>query len=438
MQNRGVKIEAILPGSPAEEAGFKSGDLLVKIDGHEVEDLLDVLFHLQPEGAEMEVLRDGEQFDIGLVTSPGEGSGWKLEPLEACTCHCNCTFCFIDQLPEGLRSPLYLKDEDYRFSFLFGNYLTLVGLNSHDYGRIFKLRLSPLYVSIHATDPEIRGGLLGIGKAPIIPHLKRLIEGGIEVHGQIVIVPGVNDGQVLKGTLEELMALYPGLASLSVVPAGLTRHRQKLPRVRLLTSQEVEEILHMVDSFQQRMMDKSGRRWVYAADELVLKSRRPIPEEEAYEDYPQIENGVGMVRWTWEGAREAVLKLPKGEVKSRNLIWVTGRSASPVLETIATEFSNKLEGLEIDVVSVENSLLGEMVTVAGLLGGREIYDAIVDHLEKIPKKQYRAIYLPPDCLNSEGIFLDGWDTEKIAGKIGIPVYCFSNDWNAMLSGEMER
>jgi NifB/MoaA-like Fe-S oxidoreductase len=178
MQNEGVKIESIAPGSPAEEAGFKSGDCLVKIDGHEIEDLLDVLFHLQPEGAEMEVLREGELFDIELVTSPGEGSGWKLEPLEARTCHCNCTFCFIDQLPKGLRAPLYLKDEDYRFSFLFGNYLTLVGLNSHDYDRIFKLRLSPLYVSIHATDAEIRGGLLGIGKASIMPHLKRLIEGG--------------------------------------------------------------------------------------------------------------------------------------------------------------------------------------------------------------------------------------------------------------------
>jgi putative radical SAM enzyme (TIGR03279 family) len=433
-----VKILGLVSGSVAVEAGLKKGDRLVGLGGFPVEDVLDMQFHFDPEDVQVEVERNGSilQFDLSLES--GDDPGWELEPLQLRSCHCKCIFCFIDQLPQGLRSPLYEKDEDYRFSFLFGNYLTLIGLNSRDYERIFRLRLSPLYVSVHATDPEVRGKLLGIGKAAVLPHLKRLVDGGIQVHGQIVIVPGINDGGVLGQTLEELLPLYPGLVSLSVVPVGLTQHRDELPELRLVNKTEAAEILKIIGEFQEKAVKEQGSRWVFPADELLHLANQPIPSHAYYEDYPQIENGVGLIRWLLRSAEEAIPHLPRRLPTPRRILWVTGGSAYGTLEKLAEQICAKVEGLYVDVLEVRNNLMGESVTVAGLLGGRDIANSVENHLENKERDTYSSGYLPPDCLNADGFFLDDWTVKNISDKTGLPLKVFDEDWDAMISGRRER
>jgi putative radical SAM enzyme (TIGR03279 family) len=363
----------------------------------------------------------------------GEAPGWKLEPLKLRSCHCNCIFCFIDQLPETLRKPLYLKDEDYRFSFLFGNYLTLAGMNSRDYQRIFDLRLSPLYVSIHAVDPEIRGKLLGIGKAPVLPSLKRLIDGGITVHGQIVLVPGANDGNVLQQSLDELLVFCPGLASLSVVPVGLTRHRKDLPEIRLVSTEEAQKTLEIIRAVQNKALKSHQIRWVYPADELLISAGESIPPDDYYDDYPQIENGVGLIRLLEESA-DACLKHPPVLQEKVKMVWVTGVSAAPYLKRLAGKFAECINGLKIDVVTARNHLMGESVNVAGLLAGEDIYKSIQDYSART-SEQADVFILPPDCLNADGLFLDDWNVMELEERLKTAVRVFDWQWSELFAGE---
>lgn len=433
----GVELIGVAEGSPAGRAGLKSGDRLMRIEGRPVEDLLDLQYHLSSESVELEVQRDGSILHLPLARLGDEDLGWRIEPLKMRTCRCQCIFCFVDQLPGGLRPALYLKDEDYRHSFLFGNYLTLVGLTSHDLDRILRLRLSPLYVSIHAADPSVRGRLLGLKSAPILPRLARLIKGGIQIHGQIVLVPGINDGDVLVDSLRQLMPLYPGLASLSVVPVGLTRHREGLPSLRLLNMDEVCRTLETVGEFQQKMLSDHGHRWVFPSDELLLLAGEELPREDEYEDYPQIENGVGLTRWTLERAEEALKLLPANLLLPRRLLWVTGELAYPILSSLTEEFCRHIGGLDIEVAAAQNHLLGRMVTVAGLLGGQDISAALEEHFRRSSGADVDEIFLPPDCLNPDGLLLDDWTAEDISARSGKRVRVFSGDWGAMILGEDE-
>ena len=434
-ENIGVKILNIIPASPADRAGLQPGDRLMKVGEHPLEDILDLQFYLEDGGVELEVERDGYVQKMRLDLPLGEEPGWEVEPLKPRSCKCRCIFCFIDQLPAGLRPALYLKDEDYRFSFLFGNYLTLVGLTGRDFERIVRLRLSPLYVSIHATDPAVRGRLLGLKSAPVLPHLKKLIQAGIRIHGQIVVVPGENDGRILEKTLEELTPLYPGLASLSVVPVGLTAHRISLPTLRLLNAEEAGGTLEIVLRYQRRMLDKNGSRWVYPADELLLLTGTVFPSEEAYEDYPQIENGVGIVRWTLRRVEKALEDLPEKLNSPRKIIWVTAKSAYPILKSLTETLQRRVAGLQVEVVVAENRLLGSSVTVAGLLGGEDITKALEKHLKALPSEGISEIFLPPDCINLDGLLLDDWPVQDISQRLGMPVRVFDGDWRYMVLGE---
>lgn len=422
-------------GSPAEQAGVRVGDLLLKLAGQPLEDELDLRFCLRGPAARLELQRDGELLVRPLRITDGIDPGWELEPLEMRTCHCDCVFCFVQQLPEGLRPSLYVKDEDYRFSFLFGNYLTLVGFTARDLERVLRLRLSPLYVSIHATDPVLRGRLLGLKRAAILPMLKKLIDGGIEIHGQIVLAPGWNDGDILAQTLEDLLPLCPGLASLSVVPVGLTQHRQNLESLRLMNCQDAANALRTVRVYQRRLRDLQGSRWVYPADELLLLTGEPIPAAEEYEDYPQLENGVGLCRWTLDQAAEALVRMPATLPAPRRLLWVTGRSAQPILRTIAASFYERIKGLSIAVLGAENTLLGSTVTVAGLLAGRDMLTVIGRYLNERSGIALDGIYLPPDCLNSDGLLLDDWTVADIEKELGLSVEAFDGNWERMIFGD---
>jgi putative radical SAM enzyme (TIGR03279 family) len=434
----GAVIKSIRKKSPAFRAGLRAGDQIIQISGHPVEDLLDVQFNFEEGDTELVVDQQGRIKQLTLSVPEGCNAGWTFEPLQVSTCHCKCTFCFVSQLPKGLRSSLYLKDEDYRFSFLYGNYLTLVGMRPADLERILRLRLSPLYISIHATDPKIRGQLLGIKNAPVLPQLQELLAGNIELHGQIVVAPGINDGQALIDSIEQLRKFAPALNSLAIVPVGLTSFRTKLQPLRLMTSDEAKLILKYIKVIQSQMLEKHGTRWIYPADELILLAKKPIPATRYYEQFVQIENGVGMARWTIDQARQALKEPTESTFTDRCILWVTGRSAYPVLSSLAAKIQAKLPHLTIKVLEVENQLLGKSVTVAGLLSGRDITDAIKGYLGNNNSMTFNSVYLSPDCINNDGVLIDDFTPLRIEKECKTPVRVFDGDWISMLTRQRVR
>jgi NifB/MoaA-like Fe-S oxidoreductase len=249
-----------------------------------------------------------------------------------------------------------------------------------------------------------------------------------------VLVPGINDGEVLEDSLARLAPFFPHLASLSVVPVGLTEHRRDLPQLRLMTSQEARETMSIIRLRQEEMMRKHGSRWVFPADELILRAGEEIPEDEDYEDYPQIENGVGMLRTLINSAQVFLEQSPLSLEEERKIVWTTGVSAYPTLERLANEFVRRFSGLDIEVLAVKNRLLGESVTVAGLLGGKDIHRTLQEWFDRRPeKRRVDAVFLPPDCVNNDGLMLDDWTPQEISRRIQRPVRLFSGDWKVMLS-----
>ncbi len=309
-----------------------------------------------------------------------------------------------------------------------------MGLSGRDLERIFRLRLSPLYVSIHATDPGVRGRLLGLKSAPILPRLQRLIDGGIEIHGQVVVVPGINDGDTLKETLKNLRPLYPGLASLSVVPAGLTKHRDGLPSLPLVDRETALKMMNIIVDFQDAMLSDNGSRWVFPSDELLLKTGAEIPRGDYYENYPQIENGVGLIRCTLDDASDALNRFPGTTSSPGRIIWVTGRSAQPILEEIAENICERVAGLEVKVLPIDNRFLGDCVTVAGLLCGADIKASLDSFLKQHSETAFTKVFLPPDCTNPDGKLLDDIPVEELSTSLGVPVEVFDGRWERMLNG----
>lgn len=405
MINKGVKIESILPQSPAYIAGIKAGDKIISINRHPVKDALDLMFYGDEEFIKLIIERDGRKlsFNIHKNALP---LGIEVAPFRIKRCVNKCLFCFVEQLPKGLRKSLYVKDEDYRASFLYGNYITLTNLTQKDYERIKKLRLSPLYISVHATDPEIRNALLGNYEAPpIMLELKKLAKIKIRMHTQIVLCPGINDGKILEKTIIELHKLYPYVSSIAVVPVGLTKyHKNGLTPV---TKDKAEEVIKIIEMFQKRFRKKHGVSFVYLADEFYIKAEKPFPPLTIYDDLPQIENGVGMVALFMH--KTAKLKIPSAKFKKR-FVTFTGTSFYPYL----TQFIEKLKkkNIPIDVYPIKNNLFGDTVSVTGLLNGEDIIKGLASYVEP------GDLVLVPDVTmkDSEDMFIDNLkmsDIEKI-------------------------
>lgn len=405
MINKGVKIESILPQSPAYIAGIKAGDNIISINRHPVKDALDLMFYGDEEFIKLIIERDGRKlsFNIHKNALP---LGIEVAPFRIKRCVNKCLFCFVEQLPKGLRKSLYVKDEDYRASFLYGNYITLTNLTQKDYERIKKLRLSPLYISVHATDPEIRNALLGNYEAPpIMLELKKLAKIKIRMHTQIVLCPGINDGKILEKTIIELHKLYPYVSSIAIVPVGLTKyHKNGLTPV---TKNKAEEVIKIIEMFQKRFRKKHGVSFVYLADEFYIKAEKPFPPLTIYDDLPQIENGVGMVPLFINKIMK--LKIPSAKFKKR-FVTFTGTSFYPYL----TQFIEKLrkKNIPIDVYPIKNNLFGETVSVTGLLNGEDIIKGLASYVEP------GDLVLVPDVTmkDSEDMFIDNLkmsDIEKI-------------------------
>jgi len=414
-------VTSVASGSVGEEAGIEPGDTLLSINGHTLRDVIDYAFYGAEETLVLVVARDGRRHrleverdydeDLGLSFAEPVFDGMRL-------CRNRCPFCFVAQLPRGLRRTLYLRDDDYRYSFLSASYVTLTNLSEADWQRIDEQHLSPLYVSIHASDPAVRRALLGNPAAPdVMTQLRRLGDMGIEVHGQIVVCPGWNDGDILWRTIDDVAALWPVVRTLAVVPLGLTSfHCQGM---RLLTAEEAARIadgvLARVPGYRRRFR----RTWLYPADELLLLAGREIPPASFYDDDAQSENGVGLVRALlddWEVAKRSHAaragRIP-GTVSRVTL--VCGLAVAPILEALAAEAAT-LTHAEVAVVPVENALLGPSVTVSGLLGGRDVLAALAG------RDLGGLVCIPRAMLDQDGArTLDEVAPAEISARLGVPV-----------------
>ncbi len=424
-----VRITGIERGSIAEDCGIAHGDILLAINGNPISDVLDYRFYLTDTDVTLELEGKKGRYAIAITKEEYEDIGLEFEtPLmdEKQSCRNGCIFCFIDQNPKGLRESLYFKDDDSRLSFIHGNYVTLTNMTDADVQRIIKMRISPINISIHTTNPTLRVKMMKNKRSgEVLRYLEDFKNAGLSMCGQIVLCRGVNDGEELRRTLSDLSALYPSLSSVSIVPAGLTRHRGGLYPLSDFTEQEAGEVIDLIDTFAEKQLALYGSRQFFAADELYLKSKRPLPKAEYYEDYPQIENGVGMLRSFCDEFGMGLddieyLEMPK---EPRCVTVATAVASYPMI----AEFAKRVEALcpllHVNVVCVENKFFGESVTVCGLLTGVDLLDALTD----MPLGD--ELLLPESCLrHGDDLFLCGMTIGELSQALGgIPIRAVGSD-----------
>ncbi|MBO8168354.1 MAG: DUF512 domain-containing protein [Thermoanaerobacteraceae bacterium] len=433
---RGIRVKSVYPDSIAEELGVQPGDRLVAINGQPVRDILDYRYLVADEQLEVLVRKqDGEQWLLDIEKEPGEDLGLEPEGLgKIWQCANKCLFCFVDQMPRGMRDSLYVKDDDYRHSFLHGNFITLTNVTQAQLERIVALRLSPLYISVHTTNPRLRVKLLGNERAAKIrEQLQFLAEHNIVMHTQVVMCPGLNDGRELERTIDDLAELWPQVQSLAVVPVGLTDHRRGLPEIQAVDAVLAAATIDLVESRQQFFLQRLGSRFVYAADEFYLKCSREIPLSEAYEDFPQVENGVGLVRLFLDGWQRLMARDLVQQSDTRVFVG-TGRSAAPVIRGLLVDLVNKFPDARVKVVAIDNYFFGGRVTVAGLLTGRDVIRNVMQKLTPAERKE--GILLLPDVMFKEGtnVFLDDLSVDQVSQELGMEIKVLDTSPEALLQG----
>ncbi len=426
--NRIVKVDA---GSIAEEMDIEVGDELLTINERPVVDIIDYMYLTQDDYIVLEIKKpSGELWAIEIEKEFDENVGLTFEnPIMDCAKSCSnkCVFCFIDQLPPGMRPSLYFKDDDSRLSFLQGNFVTLTNLKEADIERIIDYRISPINVSVHTTDPTLRKKMLNNRFADqIMPRLKRLTESGITVNAQIVLCPGYNDGAALERTLGDLLALYPGLNSVAVVPIGKTKFRKGLVDVPSVSGACAKDTIARVSTFQARALQEVGTRFVFAADEFYLKACEPFPEDAAYEGYLQFEDGIGMIR-RLQTQFEAALKGAKQTPSVKRVSIVTGVSAHSAMCEMVEAFVAVYPEVAVDVHCVVNDFFGEEITVVGLLTGRDIKKTVLhDASEAVLLSE--AVFRADDV-----VLLDDVTREELERHFNRPVVKVKNEGAALLS-----
>jgi putative radical SAM enzyme (TIGR03279 family) len=404
---------------------LKPGDDIVAINGQPLRDVIDAGFYAADEHLILTVHRpDGSEVMLEVDKDPDVDLGIEFEPDRIRFCKANCDFCFVRQQPGKMRRALYIKDDDYRLSFLHGNFITLTNMIEDDYQRLFEQRLSPLYISVHATDDDVRRRFLRKPDTdPILPLLKRLHKHGIDTHAQIVVTPGLNDGDTLWRSFDDLLALYPNVPSVGVVPVGLTRYRNDLPDLRLVDADMARDILDQIDLRHHAMRVQHGVGAIYAADEMLLIAGRDIPQDAYYDDYWQLENGIGLVRQLLDGFEDAHRSLPERTERPLHIGVITGVSAAPFVTGLCHRVNRKVRNLRLDPLVIRNRFWGETVTVSGLLTGQDIADQFL-----ASGVSAEALALPPDCLNGDGLFLDDETPESLSHRLGLPVWTSSYDF----------
>ena len=425
----GVVVAAVAAGGDAGRAGLRPGDRILAINGEPVRDVID--FHFNSGDARLVCAVERGGAATGLtVERRGRDLGLELvapTPSEISTCANKCVFCFIHQLPRGMRKSLYVKDDDYRLSFLHGNYITLTDLEETELERIETQRLSPLYISVHATDPALRHRLLGEPRVQrdLMPIMARLGRSGIRMHAQIVLCPGWNDGAHLERSIRDLSALHPAVATTAVVPVGLTAHRERLPRLRTLTVDEARALVQTLAGWQAELLARLGTRFVWGGDELYLQAGLPIPPRRAYEGFPVAEDGIGLVRRFEDDWARARRRLPPRLPRPRTVTVVTGEMYAPRLARLVAGLS--VEGLATRVRAIRNHWFGGSVQVTGLLTGADIQRQLAGG----PLGD--AVLVPAVALrDGAGVFLDDLTPADLAASLDVPVRPVEPDARALL------
>ena len=409
--NNKLEIESVDSASPAAKAGLQRGDILLSINSCPLHDVIDFMFNKGSDELEIEFMRN-DAVNKTLITMEDDADlGITVKPFKVKTCRNNCIFCFVKQLPKGLRKSLYIKDEDYRLSFLYGNYMTLSNITDEDRKRILEQRLSPLYISVHSTNRALRNKMLGNPKAQdIMKELKFFAANKIRMHIQIVLCPGFNDGMELQNTIRDIYKFYPYVSSIAVVPVGLTRHRKV--QLQPVTKNIALESIKIVESFQKRFRKKHGESIVYCSDEMYIKAEKAFPPLKDYGNLSQIENGVGMVPLFINQAKK--VKIPKTISGKKNFITFTGISFFPYLTKFINRFTEN-ENFNISIIPVKNEFFGQSVTVTGLLTGRDIIKSLHDNADSYD------ILIVPDVVLKEGdnVFLDNVSLREIEDATGL-------------------
>ena len=412
------RVAAVLQGSVGEELGIEKGDVLVSVNGEPVEDVFDwraliaeesfVLLIRKPSGEEWEIeVELDEDEEMGLVFENDLMSNYR-------SCSNRCIFCFIDQMPKGLRKTLYFKDDDSRLSFLQGNYITLTNMRDKEIQRIIRYRMEPMNISVHTTDPELRVRMLGNRRAgEVLRYLEELYEAGITMNGQIVLCKGWNDGEALDRTLQDLLRYAPVMQSVSVVPVGLTKYREGLTELEPFTKEDAEKVILQVEAVQKEALRKCGLHFVHASDEFYITAGRDFPEEKEYDGYPQLYNGVGMARLLLTEALEEVHRLRKDGTK-RKRVFATGIAAAPLLRKVRAMVDEKFPGHDNDVRAIRNDFFGEHVTVAGLVTGQDL-------LKQLDGLDTESTLFLPNCMlrSGEEVFLDDVTRTQLEKTLGV-------------------
>ncbi len=420
MKKKQHVISGVVPGSIAEEMEIEPGDVLLQIDDMEIEDILDYQFYAEDEELTLLIRKaDGEEWELEIEKEYGEDIGLIFENGlmdDYRSCSNKCIFCFIDQMPPGMRETLYFKDDDARLSFLQGNYITLTNLKDRDMERIVRYHLSPINVSVHTTNPELRCRMLHnrfAGRA--LKKIDYFYEHEIEMNGQIVLCKGYNDGEELKNTLQDLMRYCPVMQSVSVVPVGLTRYREGLCPLEPLNSQDAAQTIDLIEEIQKQCVEKFGIHFVHASDEFYILAGRELPSEDNYDGYPQLENGVGMLRLLMEETKDALSGL-EGDDRQDHVTIATGKLAFPYLKICAGWIQEKFPGIVIDLTAVENRFFGEMITVSGLITGQDL-------MEQLSGRSLGSrVLIPVNMLRSgEEVFLDDITVSQVQNALQVPV-----------------
>lgn len=424
-----VEITGVERNSPAAKAGILPGDTLISINGNAITDILDYRFYITEKKLELALCRSGEPFSVTLKKPQYDDIGLEFATYlmdKKHSCRNKCIFCFIDQNPKGMREDIYFKDDDSRLSFFFGNYITLTNLTDADIDRIIKMRISPVNISVHTTNPELRVKMMNNKNAgECLRFLDRLRDGDIAMNAQIVLCKNVNDGAELERTLTDLSAYYPHVESIAVVPSGLTMHREGLFPLELFTPEEARRVIEIIDAQRAKNLESIGERLVQAADEWYLNAELPLPDEEYYDGYPQLDNGVGCITNQKNEILDETEQLLEEHFTleaPRTVSIVTGKAAYAFIKSMAEHLCQAFENLTIHVYLAVNHFFGETITVAGLLTGGDMLSALAD------KPLGETLFIPAVTLRHEGdLFLDDMSLADFTEKLGVPVVPLTND-----------
>ena len=423
-----VKIARVTKNSVAGKNGILPGDSIVAINGNKINDVLDYRFYITEKKLEIELDRDGEGFTVNVRKPQYDDLGLDFETYlmdEKHSCKNKCVFCFIDQNPKGMRPQCYFKDDDSRMSFFYGNYVTLTNMTRNEVDRLVKMRISPINISVHTTNPVLRCKMMNNRFAgQSLEYLKVFRDGEIYMNCQIVLCKGLNDGRELERTLDDLSEYFPWIESIAVVPAGLTKYREGLYPLEAFDADDAKKVIELVDKKRAEFMDKYGMYFVQCSDEWYLKANLPLPDEDYYDGYPQLDNGVGLIRNQEIETKLRIEQLKEDGFlleKPRKVSSATGVSAYDFICSMADELKKEFDGLQYDVYCIKNDFFGESVTVAGLVTGKDLYEQLKD------KELGEELIIPDVMLRYEkDMFLDNMTLDELSNKLNIritPIKC---------------